>query len=108
VTDAKPRRSAHSHCSIAVRQSSADEALQKALACKTGEKVYGYHQHEATAEESLGYTQDDVRVACQHVLDGAYNRVPDHLLTVVAEKLAPFLDYVASRSDTGRTGTDNS
>ena len=86
----------------------ADEALQKALACEAGDKVCGFHQHTAAAESGVSHTQDDVRIACQHVLDGAYNKVPDHLLTVVAEKLAPFLDYVASRPDTGRTGTDGS
>lgn len=93
---------------IAEIMQQADEALQKSLACETAEKVHGFHRNTATAEAGVSYTQDDVRTACQHVLNGAYNRVPDHLLTVVAEKLVPFLDYVASRSDTGRTGTDNS
>jgi hypothetical protein len=47
-------------------------------------------------------------MAFQHILDGAYYQVADSLLQVVAERLTPFLDYVAKRSDTARTGTDNS
>jgi hypothetical protein len=59
-----------------------------------------------TAEPA--FTDDDIRNAFQHVIDGAYYQVPDLILNALADRLKPFLDYVASRSDTGRTGTDNS
>ena len=66
-----------------------------------------FDAEEAAAQEPV-VTEEDIRKSFEHVLQGAYFQVPDHMLQVLAEKLTPFLDYVARRSDTGRTGTDNS
>ncbi|UCB55600.1 MAG: diguanylate cyclase [Thiotrichales bacterium] len=86
----------------------ADTALQKALASSSGEKVCSFFDKEAVVETGKHFTDEDIHNAFQHVLDGAYFQVPDHMLQAVADKLTPFLDYVANRTDTGRTGTDNS
>ena len=85
----------------------ADAALQKALSRNTGEKIASFFEQEEVVEQKPCYTDEDIRMAFQHILDGAYYQVPDFLLQAVAERLTPFLDYVAKRSDTGRTGTDN-
>ena len=85
----------------------ADTALQKAISRNTGEKIASFFEQEEAVEQPPAYTDEDIRTAFQHILDGAYYQVPDYLLQVVAERLMPFLDYVAKRSDTGRTGTDN-
>ena len=86
----------------------ADDALQKALASSRGEKVCSFFEKEAVAETSKPVTDEDIRNAFEHVLNGAYFQVPDYLLQAVADRMTPFLDYVANRTDTGRTGTDNS
>jgi diguanylate cyclase (GGDEF)-like protein len=86
----------------------ADTALQKAMKRTSGEKIASFHDKEETVATKPSFTDDDIRTAFQHVIDGAYYQVPDLMLQLVADRLKPFLDYVASRSDTGRTGTDDS
>lgn len=85
----------------------AESALQKAIECNSGERVSSFFEQQEAVEHRPAITDADMRVAFQHILDGSYFQVPDNMLQTVAEKLNPFLDYVASRSDTGRTGTDN-
>ena len=86
----------------------AESALQKALASDSGEKISSFFEHEEVSEQKPAFTDEDMRMAFQHILEGAYFQVPDSMLQTVAEKLNPFLDYVEKRSNTGRTGTDNS
>jgi diguanylate cyclase (GGDEF)-like protein len=86
----------------------ADTALQKAMKRTSGEKIASFHDKEQVVAAEPTFTDDDIRNAFQHVIDGAYYQVPDPILNALADRLKPFLDYVASRSDTGRTGTDNS
>lgn len=86
----------------------AESALQKALLIKDRERIASFFDTDEEAEQVAAVTEDDIRKAVEHILNGAYFQVPDHLLHMLAEKMTPFLDYVASRSDTGRTGTDNS
>jgi two-component system cell cycle response regulator len=86
----------------------ADSALKKALLIKDRERIACFFDAEEEIEQVQPVTEDDIRTAFDHVLKGAYFQVPDHLLQVLAEKLTPFLDYVATRSDTGRTGTNDS
>jgi diguanylate cyclase (GGDEF)-like protein len=85
----------------------ADTALQQALNSTTGNKIVCYFE-QAQAERKPFVNDKDMVKAFQHILDGAYAEVPDNMLQAVADKLTPFLDYVANRSDTGMTGTDNS
>ncbi len=85
-----------------------DTALQKALNRSSGEKIASFHDQEEAVKQKPAFTDEDIRTAFQHILDGAYYQVPDPMLEAVAERLTPFLDYVANRSDTERTGTDNS
>jgi len=98
---------------IAVRQDGqellqqAESALQQAVACTDDDKVASFVEHDVNQQQSA-CTEDDIRRAMQHVIDGAYDQVPDHMLHAVAERLTPFLDYVAGQTDTGRTGTDHS
>ena len=84
----------------------AESALQKVLNCISGEKISSYFMHEEVVEQGGAFTDEVMRTAFQSILDGAYCQVPDHLLQAAADKLHPFLDYVANRSDTGCTGTD--
>ena len=86
----------------------ADTALQKALKLSNGERIASYFEQEEAAKQEPVFTDDDLRTAFQHILDGAYYQIPDPVLQTLAERLTPFLDYVTNRSDTGRTGTDNS
>ena len=86
----------------------ADTALKKALQRRSGEKIASFLDQEDVVEQKPSFTDEDVRAAFQHILDGAYYQVPDFLLKTMADRLTPFLDYVANRSDTGRTGTDSS
>lgn len=86
----------------------AESALQKAIECNSGETIYSFFEQQEAVEHRPAITDEDMRVAFQHILDGSYFQVPDNMLQTVAEKLNPFLDYVANRSDTGCTGTDNS
>ena len=85
----------------------ADTALKQALKSTTGNKVVCFLE-QALPERKPDFTDKDMADAFQHILDGAYSRVPENMLQAVAEKFTPFLDYVANRSDTGMTGTDNS
>ena len=85
----------------------AESALQKALLIDGPEKISCFIEHDVVERKPV-ITDEDMRKAFEHVLNGAYVQVPDHMLEAVAEKLTPFLDYVADRSDTGRTGTDDS
>ena len=86
----------------------ADVAVQKALNRNNGEKIASFLEKEEVVEQKAVITDEDMRKAFEYVLQGAYFQVPDFMLQAVAEKLTPFLDYVADRSDTGRTGTNNS
>ncbi len=86
----------------------AESALQKALDSSGGEKISSFFEQEKAVEQDQAFTDEDMRMAFQHILDGSYFQVPDNMLQTVAEKLDPFLDYVAKRTNTGRTGTDNS
>jgi diguanylate cyclase (GGDEF)-like protein len=86
----------------------ADSALQKAIGCSSGEKISSFFEQEGVVEQKPAFTDEDMRMAFQHILDGSYFQVPDNMLQTVAEKLDPFLDYVAKRTNTGRTGTDSS
>jgi len=84
----------------------ADTALQQALDSTTGNKIACFFE-QAQAECKPVVSDKDMARAFQHILDGAYTQVPDDILQALADKLTPFLDYVADRSDTGMTGTDN-
>ena len=84
-----------------------ESALQKALLLDGPEKISCFIKHDVVERKPV-ITDEDMRKAFEHVLNGAYVQVPDHMLEPVAEKLTPFLDYVADRSDTGRTGTEDS
>ena len=86
----------------------AESALQNALECSSGEKISSFFEQEEAEAQEPAFTDEDMRMAFQHILEGSYFQVPDNMLQIVAEKLDPFLDYVAKRSNTGRTGTDNS
>jgi hypothetical protein len=86
----------------------AESALQKALECSSGEKISSFFEHEEVVKQGAAYTDEDMRMAFQYILEGSYFQVPDDMLRAVAEKLNPFLDYVAKRSNTERTGTDGS
>jgi hypothetical protein len=86
----------------------AESALQKALDSSGGEKISSFFEQEEVVEQEQAFTDEDMRMAFQHILDGSYFQVPDNMLQTVADKLDPFLDYVAKRTNTGRTGTDNS
>jgi diguanylate cyclase (GGDEF)-like protein len=83
-----------------------DTALQKALKRSSGEKIAGFQDKEETVAKTASFSDDDIRSAFQHVIDGAYYQVPENMLQAMADRLTPFLDYVANRSDTGRTGTN--
>jgi hypothetical protein len=85
----------------------AESALQRALDCSKGEKIASFFEHEEAVEQTPAFTDEDMRMAFQYILEGSYFQVPDDMLQAVAEKLNPFLDYVAKRTNTGRTGTDN-
>ena len=86
----------------------AESELQKAMVSDDGENISGFFEHEEQVEQKPVITDEDIRKAFGSVLDGTYVQVPEHVLKALAEKLTPFLDYVASRSDTARTGTDDS
>ena len=84
----------------------ADAALQMAMADNNGNKVIAFLEKERN--QAAAISNEDMAKAVQHILQGAYKRVPDNMLQAVADKLIPFLDYVANRSDTEMTGTDDS
>jgi hypothetical protein len=84
----------------------AESALQKALNCSSGENISSYFVHEEVVEQGCAIKDEVMRMAFQSFLMVAYCQVPGHLLQAAADKLHPFLDSVANRSDTGRTGTD--
>ena len=84
----------------------ADAAVQKALKRSSGEKIASFHDEEEVKQKPT-YTDEDLRAAFQHIIDGVYYQIPETMLRAVADRLMPFLDYVADQSDTGRTGTDN-
>ena len=86
----------------------ADAALQQALKSTTGNKIICFFEQAAQSERRSDVTDKDMAKAFQHILNGAYSQLSDNMLQAVTDKLAPFLDYVANRSDTGMTGTDNS
>jgi len=86
----------------------AESALQKALACSSGENTCSFFERQGADELEPAFTDEDMRLAFQYILDGTYFQVPDNMLQAVTEKLVHFLDYVADRSDTERTGTDYS
>ena len=85
----------------------AESALRKALLLDQDGPICAFRDSVQNAQKDPEITGNDIRRAIEQILDGAYASVPDHMLRPVAEKLAPFLDYVAKRSDTGRTGTDD-
>ena len=105
----------NAHQGFAELMQQADAALQTALESVTGDKVIGFvderpGQAAATSGEDISeeeISDEEISKAMQYVLNGAYAQVPDHMLQTLADKLAPFLDYVANRSDTALTGTDN-
>ena len=84
-----------------------DTALQKALQRTTGEKIASFYEQEEVEEAAPEVTEEDIKAAFQHILNGDYYQVPDYMLQQVADRLAPFLDYVANQTDTGLTGTHN-
>jgi diguanylate cyclase (GGDEF)-like protein len=94
--------------SFAELMEQSDAALQKALQCSTGEKVASFYESEVVEEPAPEITEEDIKLAFQHILNGEYYQVPDYMLHQVAERLTPFLDYVANQTDTGLTGTNNS
>ena len=84
----------------------ADSALQRALKDSAADKIACFGtQYRRDHKQEI--PDDDIRRAVNQILNGAYTEVPDHMLQTVADKLSPFLDYVANRSDTGLTGTDD-
>ena len=85
----------------------ADTALHNAMQSDVEDRIACFYDSGDEAGREPPITEDDIRKAFGQILNGAYSEVPDHLLQTVADKLTPFLDYVASRSDTGRTGTDD-
>lgn len=85
----------------------ADAALQKALQTDAEERIVCFACADNETGKQPSITEDDIRKAFGQILNGEYAQVPDHMLQTVADKLTPFLDYVASRPDTARTGTDN-
>ncbi len=92
----------------------ADTALTRALDCKSGEKVANFleneeaeAQQEAVEVQAPTITDADVEAAFQNILKGDYYQVPDYMLQAVADRITPFLDYVANQTDTGLTGTEH-
>ncbi|MGB5603151.1 MAG: response regulator [Gammaproteobacteria bacterium] len=85
----------------------ADSALQEAVNSITGNKIVSF-QEPQQLEPKPDITDDKIRTALQHILDGDYSKVPGYMLQTVANKLTPFLDYVANQSDTEKTGTNHS
>ena len=84
-----------------------DSALQQAVKSTTGDKIVCFHESPKVKHEPV-ITDENLRIAIQHILDGHYSQVPDYMYQAVVDKLEPFLDYVENQSDTGRTGTDPS
>ena len=91
----------------------ADTAVMRALD-SSGEKVAAFVEkgeaevmQEAVEAQPSTITDADVEAAFQHILKGNYSQVPDYMLQTVAERIAPFLDYVANQPDTGLTGTEH-
>ena len=101
-----------SELSFADIMEQADTALTRALQ-GSGEKVASFFEEEAEVQQETVETQvptitdADVEAAFQHILKGNYSQVPDYMLQTVAERIAPFLDYVANQSDTELTGTEH-
>jgi diguanylate cyclase (GGDEF)-like protein len=85
----------------------ADSALQEAVSSITGNKTVSF-QEPQQLKRKPDITDENIRTALQHILDGAYSKVPDYMLQTVADKLTPFLDYVANQSDTEITSTNRS
>lgn len=84
----------------------ADTALQKALKSTTGDKIVSFIEQEKVEHKPV-ITDEELHIAIQHILDGVYSQIPDYMSRAVADKLTPFLDYVANQPDTGMTGTEN-
>ncbi|NNJ97647.1 MAG: response regulator [Gammaproteobacteria bacterium] len=85
----------------------ADSALQQAVKSTTGKKIVYYREPPKARREPV-ITDDNLRTAVQHILDGNYSQVPDYMVQAIVDKLIPFLDYVENQSDTGKTGTNPS
>lgn len=97
----------NAHLEFSEMMQQADAALQRVLEQNNGEKIASFFEHQEAVMQDPALTDEDLRIAFQHILEGAYYQVPDPMLKTLAKRLTPFLDYVAKQSDTGRTGTDN-
>jgi two-component system cell cycle response regulator len=77
----------------------ADAALVRGINQESEAVADGIEADEAsTATLEPAITETLVNEALQYIVTGEYSRIPDFLLSPVAERLAPFLDYVNSRS----------
>jgi diguanylate cyclase (GGDEF)-like protein len=85
----------------------ADSAMQEAVNSTTGNKIVCYIEPPQLKREPA-ITEESLRSAVLHILDGDYFQVPDYMFQAIVGKFMPFLDYVENQSDTAHTGTNPS
>ena len=98
---------ANKHIDFKQMMQQVDGALQQAVRSTTGNKIVCFQAPPKVKQEPV-ITDENLRTAIQHILDGRYSQVPDYMFQAIVDKFKPFLDYAENQSDTGATGTDPS
>lgn len=76
----------------------ADDALQRAIISSTEAVICFEDEVEVEAPEII-ITEQDIKQAFTHILDGNFYQIPENHLATVAERLAPFLQYIENQSE---------